>query len=65
MQIANKGFYDKKLETSGSYQRLLKDSRGQIYDANGVPLVANQAVQTINFTRSNTMTAEEMRQSCD
>jgi penicillin-binding protein 2B len=63
MQIANKGFYDKKLETSGSLSTVTEGTaRGQIYDANGVPLVANQAVQTINFTRSNTMTAEEMRQ---
>lgn len=63
MQIANKSFYDKKLETSGSLSTVTEGTaRGQIYDANGVPLVSNQAVQTINFTRSNTMTAEEMRQ---
>ena len=63
MQIANKSFYDKKLETSGSMSTVTEGTaRGQIYDAKGMPLVANQAVQTINFTRSNTMTAEEMRQ---
>ncbi|MGO2385299.1 MAG: penicillin-binding protein 2, partial [Pseudolactococcus laudensis] len=63
MQIANKSFYDKKLETSGSLSTVTEGTaRGQIYDANGVPLVSNQAVLTINFTRSNTMTAEEIRQ---
>ena len=63
MQIANKSFYDKKLATSGSLSTVTEGTaRGQIYDAQGLPLVSNQAVQTINFTRSNTMTAEEMRQ---
>ncbi|GAB2022754.1 penicillin-binding protein PBP2B [Pseudolactococcus yaeyamensis] len=63
MQIANKSFYDKKLETSGSLSTVTEGTaRGQIYDAKNVPLVSNQVVQTINFTRSNTMTAEEMRQ---
>ncbi|MGX6992094.1 penicillin-binding transpeptidase domain-containing protein, partial [Pseudolactococcus reticulitermitis] len=53
----------KKLETSGSLSTVTEGTaRGQIYDAQGSPLVSNQAVQTINFTRSNTMTAEEMRQ---
>ncbi|MDN5415222.1 MAG: penicillin-binding protein 2 [Lactococcus raffinolactis] len=63
MQIANKSFYDKKLATSGSLSTVTEGTaRGQIYDSQGLPLVSNRAVQTINFTRSNTMTAEEMRQ---
>lgn len=62
MQIANKTFYDKKLANSGSMTTVTEgNARGQIYDAKGVPLVYNQALQTINFTRSNQMTAEEMR----
>nr|WP_228407490.1 penicillin-binding transpeptidase domain-containing protein [Lactococcus insecticola] len=62
MQIADRTFYEKKMETSGSMSRITEGSaRGQIYDASGTALVSNQAVQTINFTRSNTITAAEMR----
>lgn len=62
MQIANKSFYDKKLATSGSMTTVTEGTeRGQIYDAKGVPLVYNQPLQTINFTRSNQMTAQQMR----
>ncbi|MDR1606137.1 MAG: penicillin-binding protein 2 [Streptococcaceae bacterium] len=63
MQIVNKSFYDKKLVTTGATSTVTEGTiRGQIYDAKGTPLVSNRAVQTINFTRSNTMTAEQMRQ---
>lgn len=63
MQIANKSFYDKKLATSGTLSKITEGTaRGQIYDATGAPLVSNKAIQTINFTRSNTITAEQMRQ---
>ncbi len=63
MQIADKGFYDKKLATSGSMSTVTEGTaRGQIFDATGTPMVSNKSVQTINFTRTNMMSAETMRQ---
>ena len=63
MQIANRGFYDKKLATSGSMSTVTEGTaRGQIFDATGNLMVSNKSVQTINFTRTNMMSAEEMRQ---
>ncbi len=62
MQIMNKSFYDKKTVTSGSVTKVTEGSvRGQIFDAKGIALVSNKTLQTINFTRSPAMTAEQMR----
>ncbi|GFH42546.1 penicillin-binding protein 2B [Lactococcus hodotermopsidis] len=63
MQIRNKAFYEEKLVTSGTLSTLTEGTaRGQIYDAKNQPLVTNKAIQTITFTRGNTVTADEMRQ---
>ncbi|MGT2755139.1 penicillin-binding protein PBP2B [Streptococcus ovis] len=61
MQIVDQEFYTKKLATAS--QKTIKNSsvRGQIYDAKGVSLVDNQVVQVISFTRTNTITAEEIK----
>lgn len=63
MQIADKAFYDKKLNSNGSIATVTEGApRGQIYDANGNIFLGNKAVQTITFIRSNKMTADAMRQ---
>lgn len=61
MQIIDKEFYTSKLAKAS--QKTIKNGsvRGQIYDAKGVPLVENKIQQVVAFTRSNTLTALEMR----
>lgn len=62
MQIVNKDFYTDKLAKAS--QKVITNSsvRGQIYDAKGVPLVENQVEQVATFTRSNNMTARQMKE---
>ncbi|MTB64148.1 penicillin-binding protein 2 [Streptococcus sp. zg-86] len=62
MQIINKDFYTAKLAKAS--QKVITNSsvRGQIYDAKGVPLVENQVEQVATFTRSNKMTARQMKE---
>lgn len=62
MQIINKEFYTDKLAKSS--QKVITNSsvRGQIYDAKGVALVENQVEQVATFTRSNTITARQMKE---
>ncbi|MER0123397.1 penicillin-binding protein PBP2B [Streptococcus sp. ZJ93] len=62
MQIINKEFYTDKLAKAS--QKVITNSsvRGQIYDAKGVPLVENQVEQVATFTRSNKMTAQQMKE---
>ncbi|HFI0048286.1 TPA: penicillin-binding protein PBP2B [Streptococcus suis] len=62
MQIVNHDFYSNKLSTAS--QKIISNGsvRGQIYDAKGTPLVENQIQQVVSFTRSNKMTAQEMKE---
>nr|WP_209307159.1 penicillin-binding protein PBP2B [Streptococcus acidominimus] len=62
MQIINKEFYTDKLAKAS--QKVITNSsvRGQIYDAKGVALVENQVEQVATFTRSNKMTARQMKE---
>ncbi|HFI0417307.1 TPA: penicillin-binding protein PBP2B [Streptococcus suis] len=62
MQIINHDFYSNKLSTAS--QKIISNGsiRGQIYDAQGKPLVENQIQQVVSFTRSNKMTAQEMKE---
>lgn len=62
MQIVNHVFYSNKLSTAS--QKIISNGsvRGQIYDAQGKPLVENQIQQVVSFTRSNKMSAQEMKE---
>ncbi|NQJ69351.1 penicillin-binding protein 2 [Streptococcus suis] len=62
MQIVNHDFYRNKLSTAS--QKIISNGsvRGQIYDAQGKPLVENQIQQVVSFTRSNKMSAQEMKE---
>lgn len=62
MQILNKSFYDEKLNSSTTYTVTTSSPRGEIYDAAGNLLVSNTVKQVVAFTRSNTITAEEMKE---
>ncbi|HEM5963998.1 TPA: penicillin-binding protein 2 [Streptococcus suis] len=62
MQIINHDFYSNKLSTAS--QKIISNGsiRGQIYDAQGKPLVENEIQQIVSFTRSNKMSAQEMKE---
>lgn len=62
MQIVNHDFYSNKLSTAS--QKIISNGsvRGLIYDAQGKPLVENQIQQVVSFTRSNKMSAQEMKE---
>lgn len=62
MQIINHDFYSNKLSTASKKVISKGAVRGQIYDAQGKPLVENEIQQVVSFTRSNKMTAQEMKQ---
>ncbi|HFU4218827.1 TPA: penicillin-binding protein PBP2B [Streptococcus suis] len=62
MQIINYDFYSNKLSTASQKIISTGSVRGQIYDAKGTPLVENQIQQVVSFTRSNKMTAQEMKE---
>ncbi|MBE6165514.1 MAG: penicillin-binding protein 2 [Streptococcus gallolyticus] len=62
MQILNKSFYDEKLNSSTTYTVTTSSPRGEIYDAAGNLLVSNTVKQVVAFTRSNTITAEEIKE---
>ncbi|HEL2055520.1 TPA: penicillin-binding protein 2 [Streptococcus suis] len=62
MQIINHDFYSNKLLTASKKVISKGAVRGQIYDAKGKPLVENEIQQVASFTRSNKMTAQEMKQ---
>ena len=61
MQIVNQDFYTNKLATVSQKTITTSSVRGLIYDANGTPLVANEVSLVVSFTRSNTITAEEIK----
>ncbi|MCL4933830.1 penicillin-binding protein PBP2B [Streptococcus suis] len=62
IQIVNQDFYSNKLSTAS--QKIISNGsiRGQIYDAQGKPLVENEIQQVVSFTRSNKMSAQEMKE---
>ncbi len=62
MQIMNQDFYNNKLATAS--QKIVSQSsvRGLIYDAQGKPLVENEIQQVVSFTRSNKLSAQEMKE---
>lgn len=62
MQIINKEFYTAKLANASQKVITTSSVRGQIYDANGVALVDNQVEQVATFTRSNKVTAQQMKE---
>lgn len=62
MQIINHDFYSNKLSTASQKIISTGSVRGQIYDAKGTPLVENQIQQVVSFTRSNKMSAQEMKE---
>ncbi len=61
MQLINGDFYLQKLKATTTYTVSTSTERGQIYDAKGKLLVKNTAKKVLTFTRSNTMTAEGLK----
>lgn len=63
MQVFNQAFYLEKMATAS--QKIIKGSsvRGQIYDAQGKPLVENESKQVVSYTRSNQDTAGSLKET--
>ncbi|VMF86630.1 penicillin-binding protein 2B [Streptococcus pneumoniae] len=62
MQVLNKDFYEKKLASASQTKVTSSSARGEIYDASGKPLVENTLKQVVSFTRSNKMTAKDLKE---
>lgn len=62
MQVLNKDFYEKKLASASQTKVTSSSARGEIYDASGKPLVENTLKQVVSFTRSNKMTATDLKE---
>ncbi|VQE22745.1 penicillin-binding protein 2B [Streptococcus pneumoniae] len=63
MQVLNKDFYEKKLASASQTKVTTSSVRGEIYDASGKPLVENTLKQVVSFTRSNKMTAKDLKET--
>ena len=61
MQVLNKDFYEAKLASASQTRVTTSSARGEIYDAAGKPLVENTVKQVVAFTRSNRMTAADLK----
>ena len=61
MQVVNKDFYEAKLASASQTRVTTGSARGEIYDAAGKPLVENTVKQVVAFTRSNKMTATDLK----
>ena len=61
MQVLNKDFYENKLASASQTRVTMGSARGEIYDATGKPLVQNTVKQVVSFTRSNKMTAADLK----
>ena len=61
MQVLNKDFYEAKLASASQTRVTTGSARGEIYDAAGKPLVENTVKQVVAFTRSNKMTAADLK----
>lgn len=62
MQVLNKDFYEKKLASASQTKVTSSSARGEIYDASGKPLVENTLKKVVSFTRSNKMTATDLKE---
>ena len=62
MQVLHKDFYEKKLASASQTKVTTSSARGEIYDASGKPLVENTLKQVVSFTRSNKMTATDLKE---
>ena len=62
MQVLNKDFYETKLASASITKVTTSSARGEIYDASGKPLVENTLKQVVSFTRSNKMTATDLKE---
>ena len=56
------GFLRKKLASASQTKVTTSSARGEIYDASGKPLVENTLKQVVSFTRSNKMTAKDLKE---
>ncbi|MCR8967837.1 penicillin-binding protein PBP2B [Streptococcus zalophi] len=63
MQLINKEFYTSKITALTTYTVTTSNPRGQIYDANGVPLAKNNINEVVAYTRNYTSTAQEIRET--
>ena len=63
MQVLNKEFYETKLASASKTKVTTSSARGEIYDASGKPLVENTLKQVVSFTRSNKMTATDLKET--
>lgn len=61
MQVLHKDFYENKLASASQTRVTISSARGEIYDAAGKPLVENTVKQVVAFTRSNKMTAADLK----
>lgn len=61
MQVLHKDFYENKLASASQTRVTTSSARGEIYDAAGKPLVENTVKQVVAFTRSNKMTATDLK----
>ena len=61
MQVLHKDFYENKLASASQTRVTMSSARGEIYDATGKPLVQNTVKQVVSFTRSNKMTAADLK----
>ena len=61
MQVLHKDFYENKLASASQTRVTMGSARGEIYDAAGKPLVQNTVKQVVSFTRSNKMTATDLK----
>ena len=61
MQVIDKDFYDKKLQTASKKEITIPTVRGLIYDAKGRPLVENKSKLAAAYTRTNKTTAQEIK----
>ena len=61
MQVLHKDFYENKLASASQTRVTMGSARGEIYDAAGKPLVQNTIKQVVSFTRSNKMTAADLK----
>ena len=61
MQVVNKDFYEAKLASASQTRVTTGSARGEIYDAAGKSLVENTVKQVVAFTRSNKMTATDLK----
>ena len=61
MQVLHKDFYENNLASASQTRVTMGSARGEIYDATGKPLVQNTVKQVVSFTRSNKMTAADLK----